>query len=239
MNSTCSRLAVALLIFSISGSIATGSLGNAESLAEAQVTPAWREAEPVKVFMDSTADWGRIMFDDLNGTNTNGLRIRSVVALGWSLGKDDNDILDAARKASWVDTEYDRLITRKGDMVSFFKGLGDFHYTEAYAVLVLEIDVSLPQIYVWLMTGGNGTTTFEIVSQATGGTIWRDVIVGNGETQQVKRVMTPQPFFRTGRSENGVVIAWLSIVLVVIVVLNFPVFEALRRIRPKRRPEQR
>ena len=46
------------------------------SSAAAQQSPDWREADPVKVEIDSTADWGRIMFDDMNGTkNTNGLRI--------------------------------------------------------------------------------------------------------------------------------------------------------------------
>jgi hypothetical protein len=88
------------------------------------------------------------------------------------------------------------------------------------------------------MMGGNGTTTFQIVSQATGGTIWQDVLVANGETQQVKRVLTPQGFFQTGRTENAVVIAWLGVVLLVIMLLNFPIFEALRRIRRKRTPQE-
>ena len=42
--------------------------------------------DPVKVLIDSTADWGRIMFDDLNGTNTNGIRIKTVLRqrmAGW------------------------------------------------------------------------------------------------------------------------------------------------------------
>lgn len=167
------------------------------------------------------------MFDDLNGTNTNGMRIKSVLSTGWIVGKEENDVLDAGRKIAWPDTEYNSIITRHGDMVYFFKGIRNFHYTEAYADLVLEVDSSLPQIYVWLMTGGNGTTTFDIVSKTTGGTIWRDVIVGTGETQQVRRVMTPQPFFRTGRAESSVVVAWLSAVIIIIVVLNFPFLEAL------------
>ncbi len=197
----------------------------------------WSEVDPVKILIDSTADWGRIMFDDLNGTNTNGMRIKSVLSTGWIVGKEENDVLDAGRKIAWPDTEYNSIITRHGDMVYFFKGIRNFHYTEAYADLVLEVDSSLPQIYVWLMTGGNGTTTFDIVSKTTGGTIWRDVIVGTGETQQVRRVMTPQPFFRTGRAESSVVVAWLSAVIIIIVVLNFPFLEALgRRVHRRQHP---
>jgi hypothetical protein len=205
-------------------------------VARAQTdTGQWRQADPVKVLIDSTADWGRILFDDLNGTNTNGIRIKTVLGSGWLLGKESNDVLDAGRKVPWPDTDYDRIVTRQGDMVTFFKGLRDFHYTEAYADLVLEIDTSLPQIYVWLMVGGNGTTTFDIVSQTTGGTIWRDVVVGNGETQQVRRVMTPQPFFRAGRAESAVVVAWLSIVIITIIFLNFPILELVaRRVRRRR-----
>jgi hypothetical protein len=190
------------------------------------------------VLIDSTADWARILFDDLNGTNTNGMRIKSVLGSGWLVGNDDNDVLDAGRKIPWPDTEYDRIVTRKGDMVAFFKGLRDFHYTEAYADLILEVDTNLPQIYVWLMTGGNGTTTFDIVSKTTGGTIWRDVIIGTGETQQVRRVMTPQPFFRAGRAESAVVVAWLSIVIITIILLNFPILEVINR-RIRRRGETR
>jgi hypothetical protein len=110
-------------------------------------------------------------------------------------------------------------------MVAFFKGLSDFHYTEAYADLILEVNIDLPRVYVWLMTGGNGTTSFEVVSQDTGGTIWRDIVVASGETQQVKRVMSPQPFFHPGRTETSVVVTWLSMVILVIVLLNFPILE--------------
>lgn len=203
--------------------------------AQNQTNEDWRETEPVKVIVDSTADWGRILFDDLNGTNSNGIRVRSVVSSGWMVGKDDDDVLDVGRKIPWRDAVYNQTVIRKGDLLGFFKGLRDFQYTEAYAVLIFDVNVNLPQVYVWLMTGGIGTTTFEIVSQSTGGTIWRDIVVGSGETQQVKRVMSPQPFFRTGRSENAFVVAWLSIAIIVTIVLNFPVLEVLRRrLRRKR-----
>ncbi len=234
----CQHAIRAVILLFVSAASAFSVLPAVLSPVEAQETTTWTEAQPVKVIIDSSSDWGRIMFDDLNGTNTNGLRIHSVVSAGWSLGEDNNDILDAGRKIPWPDTQYNVTITRKGDMVTFFKGLGDFHYTEAYAELVLDVDVSSPQIYVWLMVGGNGTTTFEIASQATGGTIWRDVLVGSGETQQVKRVMTPQPFFRTGRTENVVVIGWLTFAVVLVVLLNFPVLEALRRAKRKASSQQ-
>jgi hypothetical protein len=177
--------------------------------------------------MRSTADWGRVLFDDLNGTNSNGLRIKSVISSGWLEGKDSNDQLYAGRKIAWPDTEYDTVVVRKGDMVAFFKGLNDFHYTEAYADLILEVNTDLPRVYVWLMTGGNGTTSFEIVNKDNGGTLWRDIIVATGETQQVKRVMSPQPFFQPGRTESSVVVTWLTMGIFVMVILNFPILETL------------
>jgi hypothetical protein len=177
--------------------------------------------------MRSTADWGRVLFDDLNGTNSNGLRVRSVIGTGWLEGEDSDDQVYAGRKIAWPDTEYDRILVRRGDMVAFFKGLNDFHYTEAYADLILEVNTDLPRVYVWLMTGGNGTTSFEIVNKDNGGTMWRDIIVATGETQQVKRVMSPQPFFQAGRTESSVVVTWLTLGILVMVILNFPILETL------------
>jgi len=202
----------------------------------------WREASPTRVMITSNSDWARILFDDLNGTNTNGIRIKSVTNYGWLAGRDADDQAYAGRKIAWPDTEFDQIITRKGDMVAFFKGLGDFHDTEVYADLVLEVNVDLPQVYVWLMTGGKGTTEFVIASQDTGGIIWRDIVVAGGETQQVKRIMSPQPFFRTGRTESSIVVAWLSIAILVMIVLNFPILETvIERVRGKksaREPER-
>jgi hypothetical protein len=206
-------------------------------VSSAETTYAqWQEASPTRVIIRSTADWGRVLFDDLNGTNSNGLRIKSVISSGWLEGKDSNDQLYAGRKIAWPDTEFDTIVARKGDMVAFFKGLNDFHYTEVYADLVLEVNTDLPRVYVWLMTGGNGTTSFEIVNKDNGGTLWRDIIVATGETQQVKRVMSPQPFFQPGRAESSVVVTWLTIGILVMVILNFPILEtALALIRRKTR----
>lgn len=187
----------------------------------------WREASPTRVIIRSTADWGRVLFDDLNGTNSNGLQIKSVISSGWLEGEDSNDQLYVGRKIAWPDTEFDTIVARKGDMVAFFKGLNDFHYTEVYADLVLEVNIDLPRVYLWLMTGGNGTTSFEIVNKDNGGTLWRDIVVASGETQQVKRVMSPQPFFQPGRAESSVVITWLTIGIAVMLVLNFPILENL------------
>jgi hypothetical protein len=77
------------------------------------------------------------------------------------------------------------------------------------------------------MTGGNGTTSFEIVNKDNGGTLWRDIVVASGETQQVKRVMSPQPFFQPGRAESSVVVTWLTIGILVMVLLNFPILETI------------
>ena len=203
-------------------------ISQAFSVSSAEVIAGqWREASPTRIIIRSTADWGRVLFDDLNGTNSNGLRIRSVIGSGWLEGKDSNDQLYVGRKIAWPDTEYDTIVARKGDMVAFFKGLNDFHYTEVYAYLVLEFNIDLPRVYIWLMTGGNGTTSFEIVNQDNGGTLWRDIVVASGETQQVKRVMSPQPFFQPGRTESSVVVTWLTIGIFVMVVLNFPILETI------------
>jgi hypothetical protein len=193
--------------------------------------------------MQSTADWGRILFDDLNGTNANGLKIKAVLESGYLSGQDFDDTITAGRKLPWPDTVYGRIVVRHGDLVEFFKGLRDFRYTECYADLVLQVDVNQPQVYVWLMSGGNGTTTFEITSLTTTGIIWRDVIVGNGVTQQVRRVMSPQPFFHPGRTENLIVIVWLGVAILVVIILNLPFLELLhirvKRARHRRRSRQR
>jgi len=202
-------------------------IAQAFSVSSAEIASQWQEASPTRVIIRSNADWGRVLFDDLNGTNSNGLRIRSVIGSGWLEGKDSNDQLYVGRKIAWPDTEYNTIVARKGDMVAFFKGLNDFHYTEAYADLVLEVNTNLPLVYIWLMTGGNGTTSFELVNKDNGGTLWRDIIVASGETQQVKRVMSPQPFFQPGRTESSIVVTWLTIGVLLMVVLNFPILENL------------
>jgi len=226
-----------LLVSQVAGlSLAANSARLTARPEETEAPGGWREASLTRVIIRSNADWGRILFDDLNGTNSNGLRIRSVASIDWMLGKDEDDELYAGRKLPWPDTEYNRTVVRRGDMVAFFKGLGDFHDTEAYADLILEVNIDLSRVYVWLMTGGNGTTTFEIVSRDTGGTIWRDIVVGTGETQQVRRIMSPQPFFRTGRTETTVLFAWLTIAIAAMIILNFPIYEVVRqRLRRKRR----
>ena len=195
----------------------------------------WRQTS-VRVIIDSTSDWGRILFDDFNGTNSNGIGLKSVVGVGWLYGKDFGDTIDAGAKIPWQDQVYNQTVVRHGDLVGFFKGLNDFHYTEAYADLVLNVNVAPLQIYIWLMSGGNGTTTFEITSPDTGGTIWRDIIVGNGVTQQVRRIMSPEPFFHPGRTESLVVILWLVGAISAIIIMNSPVLELVgRRIRRLRR----
>jgi len=221
------------VILLILETLGTGNAANASrstnGSARTEASDNWQEAAPVRVIMRSNSDWGRILFDDLNGTNSNGIQIKSVVTSGWLEGRETDYVVYAGRKMAWPDTEYNGSITRHGDMVAFFKGLRNFDNAVAYADLTLEVNLDLSRVYVWLMTGGNGTTTFEIVSRDTGGIIWQDIVVGTGETLQARRVMSPQPFFEAGRAESTVVVAWLSIVILVIIILNFPVVEAIRK----------
>jgi len=183
------------------------------------------------------------MFDDLNGTNANGIKIASVLSSGWLTTKNPNYSLVVGPKIIWQDQEYNGTVVRRGDQVEFFKGLMNFQYSEAYADLTLDVNESMPQIYVWLMGGGNGTSTFEINNLNTGGTIWRDVIVGNGVTQQVRRIMSPQPFFGTGRAGDLTVMAWLAGGVLFVVALNFPIPELIarqiRRLRASKRNRNR
>jgi len=180
------------------------------------------------------------MFDDLNGTNSNGIKIASVLSTGWLTEKKSQYTLDVGKKIPWQDQLYNGTVVRYGDQVAFFKGLGDFQYSEAYADLTLDINESMPQVYVWLMSGGNGTSTFEINSISTGGTIWRDIIVGNGLTQQVRRIMSPEPFFGSDRAGDLTVMAWLVGALVFVVLLNFPVPELLaKKIRQRHRDDSK
>jgi hypothetical protein len=221
------------LVLLILETVGTGNSANASwsfsGSAAMEASENWQEAAPVRVIMRSNSDWGRMLFDDLNGTNSNGIKIKSVLTSGWLEGRETDYVVYAGRKMAWPDTEYNGSITRHGDMVAFFKGLGNFHNAVAYADLTLEVNLGLSRVYVWLMTGGNGTTTFEIVSRDTGGIIWQDIVVGTGETLQARRVMSPQPFFEAGRAESTIVVAWLTIVILVIIVLNFPVVEAIRK----------
>jgi len=202
----------------------------------AQPSPDWRDTEPVRVIIQSTSDWGRILFDDLNGTNSNGIRLKSVLDSGWVSGQVSGysrATLDVGRKIPWPAEVYNQIEVRHGDMVGFFKGLRNFRFSEAYADIVLEFDVSMLQSYVWLMSGGNGTTTFQIQSLSTGGTIWRDLIIGQGHTEEVRRVMTAQPFFHPARSESIVVVTWLIVAIVAMIMLNLPVLELIHK-RTKR-----
>jgi hypothetical protein len=179
------------------------------------------------------------LFDDLNGTNANGIRIATVLTSGWLTARNANYVVDAGRKVPWWDQGYNETVLRHGDQVEFFKGLMNFQFSEAYADLTLDVNESMPQVYVWLMSGGNGTTAFEIDNLNTGGAIWRDVIVGNGVTQQDRRIMSPQPFFAPGRAGDLTVMTWLAGGIIVVIALNFPIPELLARKIRKRRHESK
>ncbi|MEM4246204.1 MAG: hypothetical protein QW390_02795, partial [Candidatus Bathyarchaeia archaeon] len=106
----------------------------------------WRETPEVRVVMRSTADWARIMFDDTNGTNTNGIRFKRVGDYGWVIRHDDDDIIHVGMDVTWFDVLYGgESVNKTGDIFAFFKGDNDFEYTEDYDDIVFEVDTTAAQ----------------------------------------------------------------------------------------------
>jgi hypothetical protein len=170
--------------------------------------------------MDSTADWARIMFNDLYGTNTNGLRVLEFRAHGWLSGNDTDDRIDAARGLTFVDILYNSTVTKTGDIVGFFKGNNDFRHTKMFVDVVLDIDMGLPNVYLYLMLAGAGTTTFQLINKETGVLIWQDSENGHTFTQYNIRSMSPRIFFTTERIDTILVIALIIGGIVSIIALN-------------------
>lgn len=185
--------------------------------------PDWRETREIRVLMSSTADWARIMFDDANGTNTNGIRFKAIKDYGWILKHDDDDIIDVGVDITWHDILYGgESVNKTGDIVAFFKGNWDFAYTIMYADIIFEVDASKPQVYVYLMVAGRGTTTFELLDKKTGTTLWRETVSGDGQTQHIKRYLPTAVFLQTSNLSSMTALSMIAITSLILLGLNFP-----------------
>ena len=193
-------------------------------------TTGWQKSPEVRIIMDSTADWARIMFNDLDGTNQNGLRVVSFRSHGWLSGNDSNDRIDAGFGLSFVDVLYNSTVAKTGDIVGFFKGNNNFRHTKMFADVILDVNMGLPNVYVVIMLAGAGTTNFQFINKQTGVVIWQDSETGRSFTQYVIRNMPPQVFFTKETINTILVIALIIGGIIMIIALN-PI--------PLRRPAKR
>jgi hypothetical protein len=164
------------------------------------------------------------MFNDLSGTNQNGLQIVRFDSHGWLLGNDSNDRIDAGRGLTFVDVLYNTTVTRTGDIVGFFKGNNDFHHTRMYVDVVLNVDRDMSQVYMVLMLAGAGSTTFQMINKETGVVLWQDTETGNSYTQYVNRFVPEGAFFAREQIQSILVIVLAAATLVTIgvfVTLSF------------------
>ena len=173
-------------------------------------TSGWQQSPEVRIIMDSTADWARIMFNDLDGTNQNGLRVLEFRSRGWLSGNDSDDRIDAGFGLSFVDVLYNSTVAKTGDIVGFFKGNNDFRHTKMYVDVMLDVEMGLPNVYVVLMLAGAGTTTFQFINKETGVLIWQDSETGRTFTQYALRYVQPRAFF-TKESLNSILVIILII----------------------------
>jgi hypothetical protein len=190
---------------------------------------AWRETPPIRLVMKSTADWARIMFDDEVGNNTNGIRFKYILAYGWLKGNDSDDEISIG-KSAWYDVLYNITVKKTGDIVAFNKQRNDFDYTEMYADIVFETDMSVITGYVWLMLAGQGTTTFQLKNLKDGYVIWEETLSGTGHTRHVKRYIMIDSFFRRWEiSPTSIVV--LTLIVILVMVLLGPLIPSRRKSR--------
>jgi len=192
----------------------------AGQLSPIDTATRWRETPPIRVIMKSTADWGRIMFDDEIGNNTNGIRFKYVVSHGWYKGNGSDDEISVG-KGTWYDVLYNVTVKKTGDIVAFNKQRNDFNYTEMYADIVFEIDVTMISGYVWLMLAGQGTTVFQLINLEHQYTFWQEALSGTGHTRHVRRYVMLDSFFRSWEvSPTSVVV--LTLIAILMMVLLSP-----------------
>jgi len=160
------------------------------------------------------------MFNDLYGGNTNGVRIVEFRGFGWLSGNDSNDRIDIGRGLTFVDIIYNTTVVRTGDIIGFFKGNNDFHHTRMYADVLLDINMDMRQVSLFLMLAGGGTTTFQFLDKKTGNVMWQDKESGSGLTQFLRRWMSPEVYFAKEQIDSSLVIVLVFATAILVVVLN-------------------
>jgi hypothetical protein len=160
------------------------------------------------------------MFNDIYGTNTNGIRVLEFLDHGWLSGNDGSDRIDAGFELSFVDVLYNSTVAKTGDIVGFFKGNNNFSHTKMFVDVILDINMGQPNVYVYLMLAGAGTTTFQFINKETGVLIWEDSENGHTFTQYDMRSMSPKVFFTTERIDSILVIALIIVGIISIIILN-------------------
>lgn len=179
----------------------------------------WQRTPEVRIIMDSTADWARIMFNDLFGGSDNGIRIVEWHSHGWLLGNDTNDRIDAGR-LTFLDIVYNLTLAKTGDIAGFFKGTNDFKHTRMFVDVVLEVNTNMRQVYVFTMLAGAGTTTFQLLNKQSAVVIWQDTETGNSFTQYLRRWIPSDAFFTRQQIESVLIVIMLASTIMMIVVLN-------------------
>jgi hypothetical protein len=190
------------------------------SIISTRQAHGWQRTPEIRIVMDSTADWARIMFNDVYQTNTNGIRVAQFGAKGWLIGNDSDDRIDAGRDLTFVDIIYNSTVVRIGDIVGFFKGNNDFKHTRMFADVVLEVNEDVQQVSIYVMIAGAGTTNFQFINKESGQVMWQDTQTGNSFTQYTRRWMSPDIFFATTQIELTLVFALVVGSIITMIALN-------------------
>jgi hypothetical protein len=180
--------------------------------------------------MDSSADWARIMFNDLYGTYLNGIRVVKFDGYGWLSGNSSKYRIDAGFSLTFVDIIYNSTVTRTGDIIGFFKGSNVFRFTRMFADVILEVNTRMMSVSIYLMLAGAGTTTFEFIDKQSGTIIWQDTETGNSFSQYVRRSIPSDVFFLKPQIPNFSVLLLFAFVVAVIILLNTPTLKGRRQI---------
>lgn len=146
----------------------------------------------VRVVIESTADWAMIMFDDTKGTNTNGIEIKKIMEYGWLEGNDVDDIITVGTDLIKIDPDVNKSAI--GDSVGFNKQREDFDYTKMYADLILNIDTTKDELYVYLIVSGAGKTTFQLIEKESNNLIWEETVEGQLQTMYYRTYIPTESF---------------------------------------------